>query len=195
MIKTHSMLIEEQSKYAAPANKLIRMVRDGQIIPIVRGLYETDRTASPHLLAGSIYGPSYLSFEFALSCHGLIPERVATITSATFSKKKKKEYSTPFGRFTYRDVPPAAFPLGIETREADGYHYRIACPEKALCDQLYKLPPVAGTKELEYLLFDDLRIDRGEFAKLNAAEIHSYEGKYRCTNVKLLDKSLRRVRP
>src|SRR5690554_965136 len=78
-----------------------RMVKDGEYIKIIRGLYETDPSTPGYLLAGSIYGPSYLSFEFALAYHGLIPEAVYTFTSATYDKKKKKKFETPFGTFTY----------------------------------------------------------------------------------------------
>ena len=56
-----------------------------------------------YLLAGSIYGPSYISFEFALSYYGLIPEAVHVVTCASFEKKKKKTYDTIFGTFTYRN--------------------------------------------------------------------------------------------
>ncbi|MBQ9989981.1 MAG: hypothetical protein IJP31_03430 [Lachnospiraceae bacterium] len=105
MIKTYAMLMEELRGYSAPANKLGRMVKEGLCTHIVRGLYETDKTTPGYLLAGSIYGPSYLSFEFALAQYGLIPEAVYTFTSATFEKKKSKKYSTPFGTFFYRDVP------------------------------------------------------------------------------------------
>ena len=41
-----------------------------------------------HLLANLIFGPSYISLESALSLHGLIPERVETVTSVTFKKNK-----------------------------------------------------------------------------------------------------------
>lgn len=70
------MLLDEYRDYHAPANKLSRMVSGGELIPVVKGLYETDAAISGYLLAGSIYGPSYLSFEFALSEYGLIPEAV-----------------------------------------------------------------------------------------------------------------------
>ncbi len=90
MIKTTSMLLEELEEYASPKSKLSRMVKRGECFPITKGLYETDPNTPPHLLAGSIYGPSYISFEFALSYYGLIPEAVYTVTCATFEKKKKK---------------------------------------------------------------------------------------------------------
>ena len=91
MIKTTNMLLEELNTYASPNNKIGRMVQAKELIPIVKGLYETNSSTPGYLLAGSIYGPSYLSFDFALGIHGLIPEAVYAFTSATFEKKKKKQ--------------------------------------------------------------------------------------------------------
>ncbi len=90
MIKTTDMIINELSIYASPRTKLSRMVKKGEIFPIIKGLYETEKSTPGFLLAGSIYGPSYISFEYALSFYGLIPEAVYTVTSATFEKKKSK---------------------------------------------------------------------------------------------------------
>ena len=149
---------QELREYGSPKSKLARMAERGECFPITRGLYETDRNAPAYLLAGSIYGPSYISFEYALSRYGLIPEAVYAVTCATFEKKKKKKYETPFGTFTYRDVPSEAFPLGIRLVQEGDYFYRIAEPEKALCDQLYTMPPVPNTQELFRLLTEDLRL-------------------------------------
>jgi len=46
------------------------------LFKIVNGLYETNPYTPPYLLSGTIYGPSYISFEYALSIHGLIPEKL-----------------------------------------------------------------------------------------------------------------------
>lgn len=186
MIKTTAMLIEELNGYANPKTRLSRMVRFGMYTQIVRGLYETDKNVSPHLLAGSIYGPSYISFEYALSYYGLIPETVYTVTCAAFEKKKKKKYETPFGTFTYRDVPADAFPFGLSLRREGDYFYRIATPEKALCDKLYTVEPVGNRKELLYLLTEDLRIEEAELKKLDLSEIRKFSDKYHATNVKKL---------
>lgn len=43
MIKTTSILIDELHRYSNPACKIGRMVKNGEIFPIVKGLYETDR--------------------------------------------------------------------------------------------------------------------------------------------------------
>ncbi len=193
MIKTTAMLLEELKEYASPANKLARLVAAGEYVQVVKGIYETDSTVPAHLLAGSIYGPSYISFDYALSYYGLIPETVYTVTCATFEKKKKKKYVTPFGNFTYRDVPAAAFPLGLNLVAEGDYYFRIAKPEKALCDKLYTLPPVANIDEMEELLLTDLRIDEGEMEKLNRKLIESYIDYYRSTNIKKLSTYLRRL--
>lgn len=187
------MLLEELKGYGSPKSKLARMAERGECFPITRGLYETDRNAPAYLLAGSIYGPSYISFEYALSRYGLIPEAVYAVTCATFEKKKKKKYETPFGTFTYRDVPSEAFPLGIRLVQEGDYFYRIAEPEKALCDQLYTMPPVPNTQELFRLLTEDLRIEESEIGKLDGNKVCEYSGAYHSTNVKKLCSLLRRL--
>ena len=105
MIITNSIFKETLANYSNKNTKLLREVKAGKLFKIINGLYETNPNTPGYLLAGSIYGPSYISFEYALSYYGLIPERVNTITCATFNKRKKKEYITDFGNFTYRDVP------------------------------------------------------------------------------------------
>ena len=183
MIVTTTMLIEQLSTYENPYNKIARMVASGQLTPIRRGLYETDRNAPGHCLAGSIYGPSYLSFEYALSRHGLIPESVRSFTSATCGKRKSKQFSTPFGTFSFHDVPTSAFSLWVDIVHEGPYSYWLASPEKALCDQLYRLPPVANLSELDQLLFSDLRLYRSAFDDLRLEAIAEIAGKYRSRNV------------
>ena len=178
--------------YSNINNKISREIRDGNLYKIVNGLYETDPNTPGYLLASSIYGPSYISFEYALSYYGLIPERVTTITSATFEKKKKKEYNTDFGVFTYRDVPSSVYPEEIILKEENNYSYQIATPEKALCDKLYTLSPLVNYSNLENMLFNDLRIDEEVFSKLNVDKIFKLSKLYHSTNVELLARYMRR---
>lgn len=193
MIKTTGMLLEELSSYANPKDKLSRMVRQGECFKIKKGLYETERNVPGHLLAGSIYGPSYISFEYALTYYAMIPEAVYTITCATFEKKKKKKYETMFGTFTYRDVPSEAFPLELRLVKEGDYFYRIAEPEKALCDKLYIMPPVQNMKVLIELLAQDLRIEETALLKLNADKIKMLSEYYHATNIKKLASLIRRI--
>lgn len=185
MIKTHSMIMDELSEYGNPKMKLSRMVAEGIYTPVIRGLYETDPNIAGYLLAGSIYGPSYLSFEFALSYYGLIPEAVHTYTSATFNKKKKRAYDTPFGYFSYRDVPADVYPLGVVLKTEGEYIFQIATKEKALCDKLYTMSPVSNQKEMRSILTDDLRIDMEEIFKLDWEELKTISQAYHSKNVSL----------
>lgn len=186
------MIIEGLNQYKSPVDRLSRLVKTNQYYPIVRGLYETDPTTPPYLLAGSIYGPSYISFEYALSYYGLIPEKVIAVTSATFEKKKKKRYETPFGVFLYQDVPSEAFPLAIRMIREGEYYYRIASPEKALCDKLYTLAPLPNQKSLWQLLIEDLRIDEEQLANMDVNLVEYLSKSYYSTNIKKLAAVLKR---
>lgn len=194
MIKTHSMLLDELSQYSAPNNKIMRMVKTNEIIPLTRGIYETNPNAPLAGLAASIYGPSYISFEYALSFYGLIPEKVNCVTSATFEKNRRKEFKNDFGVFTYRDVPSAVFPLSLVVQSEDDYPYRVASAEKALCDQLYKCPPIKSIKQLKALIFEDLRVDFDDFSNLDFDVLLDLAPRYKRTNLQLLCKLLEKVK-
>lgn len=192
MIITNNIAKKKLVKYSNKDTKLSRDIKNGKLIKIINGLYETDSNTPGYLLATSIYGPSYISFEYALSYYGLIPERVSTITCATFDKKKKKQFNTKFGIFTYRDIPIFAYPEEIILKEENNYSYQIASKEKALCDKLYTLKPLNNYSDLENMLFNDLRIDIENFNKLNKYKIEKLSNLYHSSNVKLLSKYMRR---
>ncbi len=192
MILTFDDLKLKYKDYTDVKGKIRREVMSGRLTQIARGLYESDARTDGKYLAGVIYGPSYLSFDYALALYGMIPETVFGIyTSATFGKGKSKRYENAFGVFTYRDVPARVYNMSVEIRAESGYSYQIASPEKALCDKLYTISPVGSVKSVRALLFDDLRIDESDFAELNADDIRILAPLYKSTNlnylVKLLD--------
>ena len=188
MLVSFDALAQQFAGYTDVKGKIRREVQGGRLVQVARGLYETDACTDGKYLAGAIYGPSYLSFDYALSVHALIPEAVYAYTSATFRKGKTKRYENAFGTFLYRDVPAAVYPLGVEIRVEGEYSYQIASPEKALCDKLYSLSPVYSMKALKELLFDDLRIDEVAFFALQKDDISQLAPLYRATNLKLLAK-------
>ena len=188
MLVSFDALAQQFAGYTDVKGKIRREVQGGRLVQVARGLYETDARTDGKYLAGAIYGPSYLSFDYALSVHALIPEAVYAYTSATFRKGKTKRYENAFGTFLYRDVPAAVYPLGVEIRVEGEYSYQIASPEKALCDKLYSLSPVYSVKALKELLFDDLRIDEAAFFALQKDDISQLAPLYRATNLKLLAK-------
>ncbi len=193
MIITNEMAKQNLAGYMNKNNKIMRDIKDGKLFKIINGLYETSPNTAPYLLASSIYGPSYISFEYALSYYGLIPERVNTVTCATFKKKKNKQYSTRFGLFTYKDIPELAYPEEIILKTDGTYSYQIASPEKALCDKLYTLSPLVNYENLENMLFNDLRIDTDELKKIDKNIIEKLSHLYHSKNIELLSKYLRRL--
>ncbi len=185
MIIDTASILASLSSYNNPKARLALLVKKGEYTRLKRGIYETDIHAPAHALAGAIYGPSYISFEWALSYYSLIPERVHTYTSASFLKSKTKMYHNAFGFYTYRDVPKTAYPHSLLLQKEMDYTWIIASPEKALLDTLYTKPPVQKIPEIQELLFDDLRIDETEFYKLNFNLLLELAPLYRRKTLKL----------
>ncbi|MDD3361775.1 MAG: hypothetical protein PHW34_08910 [Hespellia sp.] len=192
MIISSEQLLYENRAYANPQSRVQTMVKKGELIPLKRGLFETDTAAPGFLMANALLGPSYLSFEYALSYYSMIPERVVVYTSATFGRNKKLEYSNQFGSFTYRDIPEAVFPY-YYTRELSGHRpYLIATREKALCDQLCVMAPIRGINDFREWLFDGMRLDEDIYEELDSEKMKRIAPLYHRTNldqlVRLLEK-------
>lgn len=84
--------------------------------------------------------------------------------------------------------------MNIRLIQEGNYFYRIAEPEKALCDQLYTMPPAKNIKLLAELLFDDLRIEETELLKLEIEKIVFLSDRYHSTNIKKLISMIRKMR-
>ena len=188
MIINYYSLLAKYSSYSNPKMKISRDVKAGKYFLLKRGIYETDRNINPMYLASSIYGPSYISFEYALYYYGLIPESVNVITNATYNKRKNKEYHNIFATYRYSDVPKEVFPLATNLVVShDGkYSYFIASKEKCICDTLFKAPSLKNTKDLETYLFIDLRIDQELFDELDFTSIVEIAKAYKRNNHLLL---------
>ena len=85
-------------------------------------------------IANRLYAPSYISFEYALSRYGIIPESVYTVTSATM--RITREFIVDNKSFTYSRIKKQAY-SGYKTEKIGGMTVLIAEPEKALADYLY----------------------------------------------------------
>lgn len=136
--------------------KIARMLDSGELISLRRGLYASRRDLDPHCLAGPIYGPSYLSFETALAWHGMIPEAVREITSATV--RRGNSFENDFGRYRYLRVPAAVYPIGILRITDATLPFLIASPTKALCDRIAREAGFRSMADVGRWL-DDMRID------------------------------------
>jgi len=139
-----------------------RAIKENYLIPIRRDFYVIKNSRQPLIdsfeIATVIYGPSYVSFESALSYHGWIPEAVRTTTCA--SVKRAKEFETPIGVFSYEHIPIEAFPFGVEQHLQNGVTLFIAAPVKALADIVYARRRTWPSVED---LTEDLRIEPESF--------------------------------
>ena len=186
------MLRNQYKDYVNPLDKIKRDADSGVIFRLTRGIYETDENINPYLLASSILSPSYLSFDWALSYYGLIPEKVFSITSASLNIRKNKTFINQFGRYEYSDIPSNAFSEGLTYLESGDYIVKIATKEKAICDSLCKWRVVNSIKALKELLFVDKRIDEEEFATCDFKLMARLASLYNKTNLEMLIKLIRK---
>ena len=105
------------------------------IVRIKRGLYTlADISLLELFIAGKLYEPSYVSREFALSYHQVIPETVYEITSIT--PKATRRFEKLGKVYSYRTIKKTAF-AGYEIARQNGLSFRIADAEKAFVDANY----------------------------------------------------------
>jgi len=192
MILTVAILKERYKSYSNPLDKIKRDCDRGVLFRLNRGLYEDNRNVDPIFLAGSLLSPSYISFDYALSYYGLIPERVEAITSASLKVTKSKTFTNIFGRFEFADIPIQAFSEGTTLISNDEYTARIATKEKAICDSLSKWRIVHSIKELKILLFEDKRIEKSELLTCDYDELIRLAKLYKKTNLDLFIKFIKK---
>lgn len=186
--------------YSHPRDKITDLIKKGQIIRVKKGLYVfgqeyRKRPYSREILANLIYGPSYISLEYALSYHGLIPERVESLTSVTTGRSRS--FSTPVGLFTYRMIPLPFFQTGMTRIELDdGGAFLIATPGKALVDKILidRGADMRTLKGLEKYLFENLRIDPNLLGMLDYSQTLEFAERYPSSKLRVLNTLLRKIR-
>ena len=195
MFKSHLQLVEELKQYSSPKAKITRMINSKEIIQIKRGIFldADDDTYSLNSLSSVIYGPSYISFQGAMSFYGIIPERVKIITCASYNKNKNKVFQTPVSNFYYYPVPTRVYPYCVTTMEENDQKFIIASPEKAICDSLYKVRNITTEEDLINLLVEDWRIDLDVIKNLNRKSFKFLLPLYEKQTCNLFEKLLERL--
>jgi predicted transcriptional regulator of viral defense system len=196
----YQTLVDAAKELAYPRNKINDLLRQGVIVRVKKGLYvfgdrQRRHPYSKELLANLVYGPSYVSLDYALAHHGLIPERVEALTSVTTNRSRR--FSTPVGLFLYRQVPGRAYETGVVRADGEnGQAFLIATPEKALADKVISArgAAISSIAEMNRFLEDDLRIDDGALRGLSAEMIADFAERYRSRRLRLLAGVIRRVR-
>ena len=158
-------LITALGNYKSPNDKIASINQEDLLIRLKRGLFVVspkilNQPLSQELIANHLYGPSYVSFQSALSYYGLIPERVHTIRSMTI--KRSRNFTTPLGNFEYTGTTKDYYVIGIRQEIVnDEYAFLIATPEKTLCDMIIQTAGLRlqSLKALQIYLVEDMRID------------------------------------
>lgn len=149
---------------AAPDKKIQDLEKHGELVRLKRNLYIvskelTGKDTDARICANHIYGPSYVSSQWALSFYGMIPEQVFRMTCIT--TKHSRSFKTPIGEFSYMQVPDDYFPIGVKSVEENGVNFLMASREKALCDtiQYDRFVPQRSLTALFTYLEADMRLD------------------------------------
>lgn len=183
--------------YKHPKDKITKLIKSGRIVQIKRGLYiqgfgHNKDVYSKEILANLLFGPSYISLEYALSYYNMIPERVDIVTSVTM--KKRKEYNTPLGWFIYFALNKNYYPIGLTNKKVpDGRGFLIATPEKALLDKIYFETNIQSVKEMDAFLFENLRIDKSALNKIDKNRISEIAALYKKKSFTYLLKILAKI--
>mgnify|MGYP001575531160 CR=1 FL=1 len=150
---------------------LHRYAKKGFITRVKRGLYVFPDALPPELfIANKLYEPSYVSLEFALSYHRVIPETVYEITSV--GPKATRRFESLNKTYSYRRITKKAF-TGYTAQKQKGFSFVIADAEKAFVDALH------------YRLLDGRKpINRFDKSKINPTRALKYAGLFR--NPKLI---------
>ncbi len=172
----YQILMDVLQGYGKPRDQVTRLLSKNVIIRIKKGLYcfgkpYRRRLISQEYVANLIYGPSYISLEYALQFYGLIPEMVHTVTSV--SLRRSKTFHTPVGNFSYKMLCSNRYATGFTLHSATGSSFLIASPEKALADKVWsdKRFPGTAVSDFRTYLEEDLRIDRESISRLSRADM------------------------
>lgn len=174
-------LSDALSDYRNVKCKIGRMLTSGEIIRIKKGIYAFPdylRREPLNLcqLANMLYGPSYVSCDYALAYYGMIPERVERVTSMTTGRPRR--FETPVGNFIYYQHRSADYSVGIDYLAAGQSGYFIASKEKAIYDKALVDKRFDGDDVEDYLL-EDLRMDEESLQSLNRGILEKLSEKAR----------------
>jgi predicted transcriptional regulator of viral defense system len=193
-------LLARLSGYQNPRDWISRMVQKGELWRLKNGFFLIgSRFLRGHgdypyeQIANLLYGPSYVSLEWALSFYNFIPERVSAITSVTIGSSKA--FDTPIGNFTYRHVRNSRYCLGIDRKNIPGQvgGFLIATPEKALADWVYFTCNDMDKKELLQDLLEAKRIDKSTLQSLDNEMMEAIAHRYNSAVVRRLYSIIREL--
>ena len=184
--------ILESLGYSNIKDKIINLKKKGIIKPLKKGLYIHTSPINKNIISKELISnnllnsPSYISLDYALYYHGLIPESVHEITAVTTSRSKV--FKTDFGTFSYRQIKKELYPIGINIESSKTGNFLIAGKEKAICDKIYFTKDVKLTSKqaMHDFIENDLRIEIDELADTDIEIISKYYEISKSKKIKIL---------
>ncbi len=177
--------------YQRPRDAILRMVKNGELIRLSNGFYlvaekieqKSGRVIPYEQVANRLYGPSYVSLEWALSFYGMIPERVHTVTSMT--NGRDKTFHTPIGDFVYHRLNDVKYSVGVTQKAEANFlgNFFIASPEKALADLVFVTCRYLDKEELKIELLESKRIDPEALLQMDKELLSQIATAYRAKSV------------
>jgi len=173
----HQNLVSILEGYKRPNDKIRDWVKKEVLISLARGIYVVsedivESKPDPRLVANILYGPSYVSLEYALSYYQAIPELVAEVSSVT--TQRSRSIKNGIGRFSYTHLALPYYSFGIQIEPIDErQHVLMATPEKALFDTVVctrKLLLRSAADARHWI--DDMRLDEDWLASLNIERMY-----------------------
>lgn len=187
-------LLSLLADYKKPREAILRMVNNEELIRLKNGVYLIrDKIGHGKAMvipfeqvANFLYGPSYVSMEWALSFYGMIPERVHTVTSMTLGRNKV--FHTPVGDFSYFALSEKCFSVGVTQKQSPDFlgGFLIASPEKALADLVFKTCKNLKADQLKEELIESRRIDQDRLRDLNKELLAEIAKRYRAKSISYL---------
>jgi len=184
----YNLLLYALRDYKKPRDKIRGLLKDKDIVRIKKGIYvlgkEYNKPYNKFVLANLIYGPSYITGQTAMAFWNMIPERVELTISMTM--KRKKQFETPVGRFSYLYCPKKVFNIGVQLEDTgDQKNFLIASPEKALCDMTAMQTQISTKMEMKELL-ELMRLDYNVIKNFDLSLLEEIKTGYRRQSIKLL---------
>ena len=101
-----------------------------------------------------------------MAYHGLIPEAVYQVASAT--TRRRQVFETPLGVFSYHCVPCKMPMAGVETIKLEHSFWAfVATPLRAIADLLYLNRTITWQKDGLGFLLDSLRIEEEDLQDIS----------------------------
>ncbi|MBU1088281.1 type IV toxin-antitoxin system AbiEi family antitoxin domain-containing protein [Patescibacteria group bacterium] len=168
--------------YKQTKNLITKLVKNGWLIRIKRGLYAISDLSSrgflslsPYNVANLLVEDSYVSFESALQQYGMFNQ----LTNKTFSVslKRYKTVTLNSTEYSFIKTKPEYY-FGWQNIVIDNQNTRIATAEKALID-------IINFHKSQYTI--DLVIEKLlEHQKdVNLSQLNEYTGKFSLTTIKI----------